>query len=84
MTWGRLRDRWNGFRAIEPGRRIDFVLARGGVRMRQHGILSDTFDGRFPSDHLPVIAEITLGPSRAASRCLAGDGAVAASTAPPR
>jgi endonuclease/exonuclease/phosphatase family metal-dependent hydrolase len=26
----------------------------------RHGILSDTFDGRFPSDHLPVLAEIVL------------------------
>jgi len=33
--------------------------------VRQHGILSDTFDGRFPSDHLPVVAEIAVrGPSR--------------------
>lgn len=52
---------WNGFQAIVPGRRIDFVLVGGGVAVRQHGILSDTFDGRFPSDHLPVLAEITVG-----------------------
>jgi endonuclease/exonuclease/phosphatase family metal-dependent hydrolase len=51
---------WNGFRAIEPGRRIDFVFVRPQVTVLQHGILSDTFDGRFPSDHLPVIAEIAL------------------------
>ncbi|HEX9187752.1 MAG TPA: SUMF1/EgtB/PvdO family nonheme iron enzyme [Vicinamibacteria bacterium] len=52
---------WNGFEAIEPGRRIDFVLFRPPVEVQQHGILSDTFDGRFPSDHLPVIAEVTIG-----------------------
>jgi formylglycine-generating enzyme required for sulfatase activity/endonuclease/exonuclease/phosphatase family metal-dependent hydrolase len=51
---------WNGFRAIEPLRRIDFVLVRPGVGVARHGILSDTFDGRFPSDHLPVLAEIVL------------------------
>jgi endonuclease/exonuclease/phosphatase family metal-dependent hydrolase len=56
---------WNAFRAIEPGRRIDFVLVRSPVEVLQHGILSDTFDGRFPSDHLPLVAEIALrGPSR--------------------
>lgn len=49
----------NGFEAIAPGRRIDFVLVRPTVRVLRHGILSDTFDGRFPSDHLPVLAEIT-------------------------
>ena len=52
---------WNAFKAIEPGRRIDFVLVRPPLGVRQHGILSDTFDGRFPSDHLPVIAELTIG-----------------------
>jgi endonuclease/exonuclease/phosphatase family metal-dependent hydrolase len=52
---------WNGFKAIEPGRRIDFVLFRPPVQVLQHGILSDTFDGRFPSDHLPVMAEVTIG-----------------------
>ena len=54
---------WNAFKAIEPGRRIDFVLVRPPVEVRQHGILSDTFDGRFPSDHLPVVAEIVVGAS---------------------
>jgi endonuclease/exonuclease/phosphatase family metal-dependent hydrolase len=51
---------WNGFKAIEPGRRIDFVLVRPPVEVLQHGILSDTFDGRFPSDHLPVLAEVSV------------------------
>jgi endonuclease/exonuclease/phosphatase family metal-dependent hydrolase len=54
---------WNAFKAIEPGRRIDFVLVRPPVEVRQHRILSDTFDGRFPSDHLPVAAEIAVGVS---------------------
>ena len=53
---------WNAFRAIEPGRRIDFVLVSAGIDVQQHGILSDTFDGRFPSDHLPVLAEIAIPP----------------------
>lgn len=51
---------WNAFKAIEPGRRIDFVLVRPPVGVVRHGILSDTFDGRFPSDHLPVLAEVTI------------------------
>lgn len=58
---------WNGFEAIVPERRIDFVFVRPEVEVRQHGILSDTFDGRFPSDHLPVLAEVTVG-GRAGSR----------------
>lgn len=53
---------WNGFKAIEPGRRIDFVFVRG-AKVLKHKILADTFDGRFPSDHLPVVAEVRLSPA---------------------
>ena len=52
---------WNGFRAIEPNRRIDFVFVSEGVRVLEHAILSETLpNGRFPSDHLPVLAEVVL------------------------
>jgi endonuclease/exonuclease/phosphatase family metal-dependent hydrolase len=33
---------------------------KGGIRVHQHGALSDTWNGRFPSDHLPVLAEILI------------------------
>lgn len=58
---------WNGFREIEPARRIDFIFVSEEIEVLQHAILSDTFDGRFPSDHLPVIAEMRLGASRDAT-----------------
>lgn len=51
---------WNGFQAIEPGRRIDFIFVSHRTEVIAHGILADTFDGRFPSDHLPVLAEVAL------------------------
>jgi endonuclease/exonuclease/phosphatase family metal-dependent hydrolase len=52
---------WNAFRAVEPGRRIDFIFVKGFDVLR-HGILSETIDGvRFPSDHLPVMAEVKVG-----------------------
>lgn len=61
---------WNGFQAIAPpGRRIDYVLVRPGVGVVRHAILSDTFDGRFPSDHLPVLAELRLGGSGGTRAC---------------
>ncbi len=53
---------WNGFRAITPARRIDFIFVSPQIDVVSHGILSDTFDGRFPSDHLPVLAEVTMRP----------------------
>jgi endonuclease/exonuclease/phosphatase family metal-dependent hydrolase len=49
---------WTAFRAIEPGRRIDYVLASAAVTVLAHGILPDSWDGRFPSDHLPVLAAV--------------------------
>lgn len=51
---------WNAFQAVEPGQRIDYVFVGDGVRVLQHGALIDTWDGRFPSDHLPVLAEIVI------------------------
>jgi endonuclease/exonuclease/phosphatase family metal-dependent hydrolase len=50
---------WTAFRAIEAGRRIDYVMVSSLVSVRSHGILPDSWDGRFPSDHLPVIAALT-------------------------
>ncbi len=41
-----------------PGRRIDYIFVNGRVMVRKHGILSDSWSGRFPSDHLPVFAEL--------------------------
>jgi endonuclease/exonuclease/phosphatase family metal-dependent hydrolase len=52
---------WNAFRAIEPGRRIDFIFVSPDLEVLEHAALSDTFDGRFPSDHLPVIAVVGIG-----------------------
>ncbi len=51
---------FNGFKALVPDSKIDFILVKGRVRVLRHGILSDTWDGRFPSDHLPVLAEAVI------------------------
>lgn len=49
---------WTAFKAIEPDRRIDYVLVSPGVAVEAHGILPDRWDDRFPSDHLPVLAAV--------------------------
>ncbi len=51
---------FNEFKALVPEMKIDYVLVKGRVRVLQHGVLSDTWDGRFPSDHLPVVAEVVI------------------------
>jgi endonuclease/exonuclease/phosphatase family metal-dependent hydrolase len=56
---------WTAFKAIEPGRRIDYILVSAPVTVLSHGILPDSWNGRFPSDHLPVLASLeTCGRGR--------------------
>jgi len=51
---------WTEFKAIDPEKRIDYVLVSSPVTVLTHGILPDSWDGRFPSDHLPVIASLAV------------------------
>ncbi len=51
---------WTAFKEIEPGRRIDYVFVREGVKVLEHGILADRWNGLWASDHLPVLAEIVI------------------------
>jgi endonuclease/exonuclease/phosphatase family metal-dependent hydrolase len=51
---------FNEFKALVSGKKIDYVFVKGSIRVIQHGVLSDTWDGRFPSDHSPVLAEIVI------------------------
>lgn len=48
---------WNGFRRIMPEQQIDFIFTRG-LKTQRHEIFADEKEGRFPSDHLPVLAEL--------------------------
>jgi endonuclease/exonuclease/phosphatase family metal-dependent hydrolase len=41
-------------------RPIDYLFIKNGVQVLSHGTLSDTFNGRFPSDHMPVLAEMMV------------------------
>lgn len=42
------------------GRRIDYIFIKNQVKVLKHGILSDSWGGQLPSDHLPVIAKISF------------------------
>jgi len=39
---------------------IDYIFIKNNVSVSLHGTLSDSFDGRFPSDHMPVLAEVQV------------------------
>ncbi len=51
---------WTGFKEIQAEHQIDYIFVKNAVQVLRHGFLSDTFDGRFPSDHLPVLAEVMI------------------------
>ena len=44
-----------------PGSRIDYIFVKHKVSVLSYATLSDSWSGRFPSDHLPVIAEVNIG-----------------------
>lgn len=49
----------------EPlGDKIDFIFVTPGVEVVRHAILADAANGRFPSDHLPVLVDVRFpGPA---------------------
>jgi endonuclease/exonuclease/phosphatase family metal-dependent hydrolase len=47
-----------GFEVKEKSRVIDFIFVNDQVGVKRHGHLSDSFGLFYPSDHLPVLAEI--------------------------
>lgn len=52
---------WSGFKeAGQPGIKPDYIFVNKKINVKSHGILADTFDGRFPSDHMPVVSEIEI------------------------
>jgi endonuclease/exonuclease/phosphatase family metal-dependent hydrolase len=75
LTAGVLADAWvlaadrkgpantsNGFATPAPdaARRIDWILVREGVRVKTCATLDHQIDGRYPSDHFPVLATVIL------------------------
>jgi endonuclease/exonuclease/phosphatase family metal-dependent hydrolase len=50
---------FNGFNIeLDPGNTIDFIFVRGIKSVPRHGIIAENWDGKFVSDHYPVIAEV--------------------------
>ncbi|MFI1418559.1 endonuclease/exonuclease/phosphatase family protein [Streptomyces sp. NPDC020731] len=52
---------FHGYRPLVPGgARIDWILTTPGVTVHRASVNTFAVDGRFPSDHLPVQATLTL------------------------
>jgi endonuclease/exonuclease/phosphatase family metal-dependent hydrolase len=41
-------------KSLEPGNKIDYIFIKNNIEVYKHQIITDTFDGRYPSDHMPV------------------------------
>lgn len=44
----------------KPQGRLDHIFVTGDFAVNRYGILTNTYNGRFPSDHFPVFAEIVF------------------------
>lgn len=49
------------FHNLIPDKRIDYVFGTGDLDVVQHTVCSDTYNnGAYPSDHLPVVADLAV------------------------
>lgn len=39
---------------------IDFIFVKNGIRVLKHGTISESWNGRFSSDHFPVLAKLVI------------------------
>lgn len=52
---------FNAFQSKEQSDQpIDYIFLRGKFKVLQHATLSETWEGRFSSDHFPVLARIII------------------------
>lgn len=45
---------------VWPNERLDYIFVTPDVKVRRHGHLNEKWDEHYPSDHLPVLAELVL------------------------
>jgi len=52
---------WASFDITQPlERRIDYIFTRQNVEVHKHGTIVEVREQRYPSDHLPVLVEVTF------------------------
>lgn len=51
---------YHGYTGTGNGRHIDWILADGGFEVAGAAVIDAPFDGIFPSDHFPVVAELEI------------------------
>lgn len=51
---------FNGFSASHPERRIDYIFCNKYFEVKRYLVISEIYDGVFPSDHWPVMVLLSL------------------------
>lgn len=46
--------------SMEEGNKIDYIFIKNNIDVNNHFIINDKHDGRYPSDHMPVLAEVRI------------------------
>ncbi|MBI4178299.1 endonuclease/exonuclease/phosphatase family protein [bacterium] len=56
---------FNGFKKnADPKRAIDFIFVTGSIDILSHTVIADSKNGRYPSDHFPVLAHVRVRDSK--------------------
>lgn len=45
---------------VEKREWIDYIFIKGNMKVERHGVLTDTFNYLYPSDHCPVLATLVI------------------------
>lgn len=45
---------------VQRGPAIDWIMYRGGLEKKSAEVITQPFDGIYPSDHFPIVAEVVL------------------------
>ena len=51
---------FNGFKGRKDGDKIDYILTTSDIKVLDAQIIYDNVDGRYPSDHFPVTAKLSI------------------------
>lgn len=57
---GGITGTYHDFRGLRTKKRIDWLLVGGAVRVAKVMKIEDKIDGRYPSDHYPIVAAVEL------------------------
>lgn len=50
----------HGFSGARIGDHIDWILYRGGLSLKRSRVIHDRINGKYPSDHFPLLAEFLM------------------------